>query len=593
MKQAGDAAKDAFNPARLAEFATAFGGVNAAMSAIQSISRTITAELREQLDLQDRAKAAQITLASARKGVLRNMAGATDTERQQTLASITGISTETGVEERFVANAFAQALSASGGNIQASMKAVKQASMFLADQPEEIAEYAGALLDLGKVTNRMTGGKFDAEVAKGLLIKVGAMSRVVDPRMQAQNIAPALIGMQGLNATASEAAALFASISNAAADVKGAMTGTGTISFAEQLRGFGAEERKIKGGGTAPAIAGWGEMTMGERIRYLQSNQDIASQFLDQLTLEKKVQVPFEQLLTDATSEAAKAFAANVQSFGGAEDFRKAARSVQESYGLDPLERVAQIDRASKQAVDQLKTQNVIGGQLSALREGATEVLRESGYGKLATDISELSLKAEGLSGKRPGASRAIEMLRGRAKTLRAPTERVQRFGGFTTHGTEVAREASQEELRLAATLDDYANKIDEALNATPKTKLISQWKKTGFTELASSLEAFEAGPQFVPGSEDEVMEFARNWRYKKQNRMYSVANPRRRESDTRELSTEAFQERDLSAKELRQMGEVERVLGNLGASAKELNRATENMQTPRSKTLGDPGKDI
>ncbi|REJ65829.1 MAG: hypothetical protein DWQ31_16585 [Planctomycetota bacterium] len=208
---------------------------------LQSALRLITQEMQKQQEFVDKRAAAQLSVSESRNLVLRNVVSKTPAEREAILANSQRLASETGVSETAINAGLAQALSASGGKVSASLEATKIASRFLVDRPSEIGEFAGTLLDLSKITQTD-----DALTNLGLLSRVGELGRVVDPGLQARNIAPALIGFQTTGGTGREAGALYAALSNAGADVRGERTGTSLIQLGEQLRDFLSEDDTAK-----------------------------------------------------------------------------------------------------------------------------------------------------------------------------------------------------------------------------------------------------------------------------------------------------------------------------------------------------------
>lgn len=371
-----DAAFGAGALSSLKTYVAGFMGVGGLMMAIQAVNR----ELEHTKQLQKDVASEQITLASARKDITRNMAGASDEDIKKMMGAATSIAGETNVEEKFIAQAIASALSASGGKQDASIAAVKGAAQFLADKPEEIAGFAGSLLDLSKIT-----GTDDAAVNQGLLQQVGALSRVVDPALQASNIPKSLIGQQSFGATAQEAAAMFAAITNASGDLTGARSGTAAVGLAQQLRDFFKEE-----GLTAKAEKSLGRsLSMGERIEMLQGDQKLAGKFLEGASFEKAAAGPIEQLLTNVGSVMAAAFRENQGKIGSNDELAELAKkSIQQRF-LDPLEQTAALDRAFKDAQSGLTMGDVETGRAGAIRENLSETFRRSGMGAHSLKMKE------------------------------------------------------------------------------------------------------------------------------------------------------------------------------------------------------------
>jgi len=216
--------------ALLGSFATVAGGVATTVGAGIKI---IVDELRAAQALADKAAATQLSVAASRNVVIRNLPGASESQIQEVLTQNAGLASSTGVSETAINQARASALSASGGNVGASLDATEIAAKFLADRPGEIGDFAGSLLDLSKVT-----GSTDAKVNLGLLSAVGGLSRITDQRQQATNIPAALIGARGFGFNTAESASLFSALTTGSGDLTGASSGTATVQFARQLSEF-------------------------------------------------------------------------------------------------------------------------------------------------------------------------------------------------------------------------------------------------------------------------------------------------------------------------------------------------------------------
>ena len=317
---AGMTFKSVFAASGLSGFLGGLASTTAAISLMRS-------ELENLKTLQETAKDKQITLAAAHTLVTQNLFGSSKEEIKSVLESITSTAKETNVPERFVASAMAQALSASSGDKDASAKAVAGASRFLATSPEAIPRFAGALLDMMKVT-----GTSDANVNQGFMQRIAANSRVVDPNMQAQNIPRSLIGQSSFGATAEEASAIFTALTVGGADSTGARTGTAAISLTEQLRGFFEEE-----GITKKAMKNRGRsLTAGERIGVLQQNPELAKKFLKDATFEKVALGPIEDLLLRKDSETNKVFQKSLDKKATHEELAALAAESIKNFELSP-----------------------------------------------------------------------------------------------------------------------------------------------------------------------------------------------------------------------------------------------------------------
>lgn len=219
----------AFGPAALTKIGAFVGGVVSVRSALA----LVTKELEAQQDRFDELTETQITLDQSRAGVRRNLVGASSETIENIQGQATALSDLSGISEIQINRALADALSASGGKIAASVDAVTEAASFSRDTPESISLIAGTLLDLAKAT-----GTDDAKVNLGFLATLGSAGRVVDPKLQASNLAPGVIGTLAFGGDANTSAAALAALTNAGADATGARSATSIVSLAKQLQEF-------------------------------------------------------------------------------------------------------------------------------------------------------------------------------------------------------------------------------------------------------------------------------------------------------------------------------------------------------------------
>jgi len=354
---------------------------------------------------------------------------------------VTNIAREAKVDEKFVAQAMASALSASGGNIEAAKAAVRGAAEFLSDKPTEIAGYAGSLLDLAKVT-----GTSNAETNKGLLLLVGSLSRVVNPQQQAMNIPRSLIGQMAFGATPRGAAALFAALTTGSGDITGATSGTGAVSLAQQLEAF-LPDRK----------------TLQERIAALQSSPELAQQFLAQASFEKTVLGPIRQLLTDPNSPIAKQFRENLARIPAMGELPKISQDLQKRFLLDPLEKNRELKAAFKTMEQGLRVANVPGGEAGVVTEGLRKVLVESGAGWWGTKklMGEYYLRTL-VGGQSPHAA-AADLLAWRADFL----EGHRRPSVLSGPPTEAEKEQGRLLRQIVEELRRLNNKADKSSSPT------------------------------------------------------------------------------------------------------------------------------
>lgn len=452
---------------------------------VQGMVRAVTDEMKAQQEMIDKRTAAQMTVSESRNVVLRNMVG----EKPETIKAMQTaadkISSATGVSEVFVNQGLAEAYSASGGNAPASISAVEAITKFLRDQPADIGQMSGSVLDLSKVT-----GTTDANTNLGLLALTGKLGRVVKPHEQSENIAPALVGSLGFGLGASDAGALFAALSSGGADFQGRRTGTGQIRLLEQLRDFSVDTSELEksraeaeervrtaltkrmaagerlqnaktpraqqaalksfetanaelakhsksmtqlGGALLDEKAAAASLatakTMPERIALLQRNPALAQRFMAGAEFEAKVQVPIEDLLlrpNSPTAQMYRDFRAQIPGNAGLAAIGQEAVTMPEKYNT--LEPVAARIRAMKNAVEQIQTGGDKRYSISTEERDLMKTLAmEVGEPGLIARVNDFTQGVgDGVAGE--SVPRLIEQIE-RAKTLNRDVMRLGPLG--------------------------------------------------------------------------------------------------------------------------------------------------------------------
>lgn len=330
----------------------------AAMISVGAATKLITDEMERQQQLRDSVAGAKASVSETRNVVIRNLGGASDATVQQVLQQNQQLASAINISERYVNLARADALSATGGDLAASLSAVSVASQYLRDKPENISLFTGALTDLAKAT-----GTNDAMVNLGFLSTIASQSRVVDPGQQAANIPRSVIGQLSFGATPQEAAALFSALTSGSADFSGATSGTSAIALAEQLSRF----------------EGAGPGTLGQRIRALQQNPDAAQAFLADASFEKISLGPIRQLLLDPNSAISKQFAANLGGLPNQTGLAAEGARALERLGVNPLNVSVDRTRALEAAAERGLTGTPTAELTTAEIENLRSVINTSG----------------------------------------------------------------------------------------------------------------------------------------------------------------------------------------------------------------------
>lgn len=457
---------------------TAITNTIAAYASFQSILSAITAEMQLQDQLNQKAVQTQVTLSSARREIVRALPGTSEADLKKIFSETQKTAKETNVDEKFIARAMSEAISASGGNVPGSQKAVKQAAMFLSDQPDAIPKFAGSLMDLSKVT-----GTDDARVNQGFLSYIGGLSRVNDPNLMAMNIPQALIGAKSFGATSNEAASAYAALTVGSGDIRGATSGTGLIALAQQMQEFLPGElnavqrsaidaakkkspRKLteqdKAALELEQRSQLGLDTFGKRVEFLQGNRDMADKFLSGASFEKTVLGPITDLLLDKNSETSKQFASNLKTIPGNADLARSADQMIASFGVDPLAKQAAGEQSAASAIAQLEQVDERSNRV----KNTIAVLQASGGASAATGMLDRAfLNASQGLGMEQGASEF--MVSSRIRELQQMVSQSEGpLGGISKEEAEMRRkqiEILEEHLAELRGLRSDANRNQQA----------------------------------------------------------------------------------------------------------------------------------
>lgn len=478
LKEVDTASTAAFGEAslaRLGQFVLGLVGVQKAVGAIGG-------EIQAQQELADRQAATQLSVAQSRNVVRRNLVSKSEAERKYVAQQALAIQASSGVSEQAVNAGLASALSSSGGRIGPSVKATSVTAQFLQDRPNDIGLVAGTLLDLQKVT-----GTDDARVNLGLLSRIGELGRVVDPGLQAENIAPALIGAQSFGGTARGSGALFAGLTSAAGDTQGRRTGTAVIALAQQLRDFdgfagvgtqsaadrfnGANSLVGKGLAVLGTLrdealsTGYRNATLTGRIKLLQDNPEIARAFLGDASFEKKTVGPIEDLLLRPDSVAAQEFDRNLGLIPENPGLRIAGEKALGVFAGNTLEARARTNRAITNAADQaslLNTDTVSSEERSRIVDLIAQSNRLGVGGSfLPTNRARLTVASLAAGDGAVGLSResAIDALE-----LGRPTNSARSF--TDAQGNFIDSQFSREELELDRIMKELIEELRRGLSA-------------------------------------------------------------------------------------------------------------------------------
>ena len=212
---------------KLVKWGTVLSG---AMITVQQIN----AEMQRNQQLVDARTSVQERVGRAQNTLLGNISGESQATKDMIFARTRELASKYGISEAYIAEAMAEAYSASNADVQKTLAGVEYVAKRFWDRPEEMGTAAGSLIDIWR---QMAPGA-SIEQAAGLLTVTGQLSRVVNPQMQYRNIGQGVVGMTQMGASPEASAALFVALSSAGADPEGQRTGSGGVRFVEQLKEY-------------------------------------------------------------------------------------------------------------------------------------------------------------------------------------------------------------------------------------------------------------------------------------------------------------------------------------------------------------------
>jgi hypothetical protein len=376
---------------------------------VGAAAAAITAELRDQMQLQRELARFQETAAGSQIKLLRNLGVVSAQERAKVLAEITEISRRTGVTEQNLFLAASNAVSAKGGlsNLQA-LQSVEMAARVAPEDVGELTGVAGGLLDTSSLT-----GTADARRNLAFMVALQEQSRVTNIRGIATQTVPGAIGVKGFGGTSEEAAALVATLSNAMKDQGGEKSKTAAIALAQQLEAqlpaedtfaFDAKGRRKM------AAPGTGLASTEERIRRLQEDGELRERFLATATLDmKEAIVPMRDLLTKG-SPTSQLFQQNIAKLNAGTPPEKADELIAGIQGI-PVQQLADLQRRSVAGPQRAMLANIPGGAQGAAYGAVDTALEQSGHGWMSRSFERFLMSLRpALTGKTP-AEVGIERL--------------------------------------------------------------------------------------------------------------------------------------------------------------------------------------
>lgn len=466
-----------------AEFAKStvvkIGAVAGAYVGVQQGVQLVNQYLEEQNALLDKSLQSQLSLGKAQQEAAKNLASFSLVQQNRVLTeAVPQIAMQAGVGDTVAITNALGGVASAGATEEQAISAVTASALLNRLTPDKIADTASAAIDIGKAT-----GSSDARDNLALLLSTGTQARIENPALLANSLSVALsnavttVPGQSKEDATREAAAIFATLTQASTDKTGDTSKTATLDLTTQLSkffgDFEAQQRNARSelSKLDPKIAD-GKATESEifnaqqlrafleqasnvqdpgtlfgRIETLQDNTAIRDQFFST----EFGQIQFKQafrLLADSSSEMAQQLEAAKSKIEV--DSSGFERILDVTTSLTPQLRVANFvagQAASAEVTDAFSTERA---SLQAVRKNVSNVLgrtRESGFGGFLGSFADENTISNSLGGDTFAEESVfgISRLRGRLRNLQR--------GGLTDEEKPKALELEQEITRLTGFL--------------------------------------------------------------------------------------------------------------------------------------------
>lgn len=333
-------------------------------------------------DIEARAKAAKdaaLTVEEAEASIANNMAS-TGNPAQDAAATADAIARGREIAARrqvpveMVQGAIAAGLSASGGDIEATLQAVDMQAELNRANPADITAGVEGQVNVARIM-----GTQNAAAAQGVLELIGQNSAIKDPTKISQTATPVLATASAFGLDINEVGAFFSTLTQQTADPLGDSSRTAAISFVEQLSTFFTEGAGKGRNAAAMAERGSG-LGFGEMVAALQDDAGLRESFQKNLSIEARARGPVKQLLEDMSGsfstsmfEAIGAAPTDEAGFAALVDARRAKLDAVPSVAIGDAKRgVAAAAEAAKLADTEAQFRGVYSSeQLSDLLSSA------------------------------------------------------------------------------------------------------------------------------------------------------------------------------------------------------------------------------
>lgn len=315
------------------DMAAGYVGINALISAGTRL-------LQDQIDMQNKAARAQVTVADAQAAFRRNAGGVSGSELVSMESKIAAIASATGIKSLNLYQSGSAALSAKGSlsNMQ-SLDFLKQAAMVTGDDPSEMKALTGGLLDTASLTKSS-----DPRTNLGFLAALQTQSRVTSMSAVSSQLIPGSIAAQSYGGSAAESASGLATLTSLMKDPTGEKSKTAFSALARQAK-------DVSSGG------------IFEDVKALQSNPAMMKQFMAKGSFGESESF-IRELLTKG-SPGAKLWEQNLKSFPAEGMLSQGGAAYEAMVRGGDLQERAQYERRTGQQEEAAQVGNLKGGDFA------------------------------------------------------------------------------------------------------------------------------------------------------------------------------------------------------------------------------------
>lgn len=454
-------------------FIGAVGGVSTALGAASAVAAQLNREIENIRSRQKDSATENVSFETALSQAVRNSVGIFTAEEVRTKSL--EMAQRTGVTPARAASTIGSSVTSTGvTNRQEADLAIQAAEDALRFAPELDASGVEAISGISASLAKRF--QVAPSAAIGFIQRVGGQANIRETAPLIENLAPVIANLTQFGFSPTESGALASTITQGTGDVTGELSGTAAVNLADSLAKM-VEAVPGRFGGLSVNEAGTivdqaGTAAAGQALQILTNDPELKKVFfqggtIDDVTVSAanlgkgKAKPTLRGILTAGSVEN-RQFIGSQQAIGGfAEGQQTYDDLLSEIASVTPI---SQLQRAFTAGVSQMRILDQAGGRTSISREGLAEALKAAGASDLEQGLS--SIVFEGSAGMREvdPEGEVIRQLRNKATSLRTDRE-TQFIEGGTGQIAIPARQATEQEKRMAAALDTIATLIQQQLD--------------------------------------------------------------------------------------------------------------------------------